>query len=96
MRASVTESMERPAQVVGDDEGLMRDPPKRQYDTEPRHFGDGGGEKIAAGFDLGGVGLFSGGTQRTAFVMRQSISSRLSSGRASNLPRAKPNSSKVA
>ena len=33
-----------------------------------------------------GVGLFSGGTQRTALVIRASISSRLSSTRAFELP----------
>ena len=43
-----------------------------------------------------GVGLFSGGTQRTPLVMRASINSRLSSGRASNTPRAKPYSFSVA
>ena len=37
-----------------------------------------------------GVGLFSGGTQRTALVMRASTSSSESSGRASKVPRAKP------
>src|SRR5262249_60215724 len=38
-----------------------------------------------------GVGLFSGGTQRTALVIRQSISSSPSSGCAPYSPRAKPN-----
>ena len=37
-----------------------------------------------------GVGLFSGGTQRTALLMRQSINSSPSSGRASKVPREKP------
>ena len=43
-----------------------------------------------------GVGLFSGGTQRTPLVMRASTSSRPSSGRASNVPREKPYSFSVA
>ncbi len=43
-----------------------------------------------------GVGLFSGGTQRTPLVMRASTSSSVSSGRASKLPRAKPYSFSVA
>ena len=37
-----------------------------------------------------GVGLFSGGTQRTALVMRASSQLQPSSGRAPYLPRAKP------
>ena len=43
-----------------------------------------------------GVGLFCGGTQRTAFDTRQSASTSPSSGSAANRPFAKPNRASVA
>ena len=59
---------------------VVRDPAERDDGAQLRHLGDGRRQKIAAGLDFCGVGLFSGGTQRTALVIRQSISSSPSSG----------------
>ena len=67
---------------------VVCDPSECDHHPQLRHLGDGGVEEVAAGSDLGVVGLFSGGTQRTALVMRQSSNSRPSSACAPYWPRA--------
>ncbi len=53
--------------------GFMRNASERKNDAELGHARNGGCQEGPAGRDFRPDGLFSGGTQRTALVMRQSV-----------------------
>jgi peroxiredoxin len=97
MHCAVHERRRREAMPERPQRGLVRDAAERHDGAQPRHCGMRCARKASRQVLISaGVGLFSGGTQCTALVMRASIRVRPSSGRASNVPREKPNSLSVA
>ncbi len=91
----VTERMSRDRSAEGPNRRLMGNRSKSDDRAQPRKACQHWSKELAAIIDFGADGFVFRGTQRTAFTMLASSSFRLSSGRASNLPVAKPNSQSV-